>query len=113
MVGTITSMPARIHPRRPPRLYLAAWREAHQPPLTQELLGARLGVSDVTISRWETGARRPDINVIAAYAEALGRDFRDMFRDPKAPSADDLLRDQPPDVQSAAIKMIRGLRQTG
>jgi transcriptional regulator with XRE-family HTH domain len=103
-------MPARIYPRRPPRLYLAEWREAHKPTLTQKALGERLGVSDVTVSRWETGERRPDINVIAAYAEALGREFRDMFRHPEQPSADDLLRDQPSEVQAAAFKMIRGLR---
>lgn len=109
MVATITPMPARIYPRRPPRLFLAEWREANKPPLTQEQMGQRMGVSDVTISRWETGKRRPDINVIAAYAEALGREFRDMMRHPEQPSADDLLRDQPPEVQENVFKMLRGL----
>lgn len=103
-------MPARIFPKRLPRLFLAEWREAHKPTLTQEALGQRLGVSDVTISRWETGKRRPDINVIAAYAEALGREFTDMMRHPDQPSADDLLRDQPPDVKENVFRMLKGLR---
>lgn len=111
MVGTIAAMPARIFPKRLPRLFLAEWREAHKPTLTQAALGLRMGVSDVTISRWETGKRRPDINVIAAYAEALGREFADMLRHPDTPSADELLRDQPPDVQENAIKMIRAIRR--
>lgn len=102
-------MPARIYPRRPPRLFLAEWREAHLPTLTQKALGERLGVSDVTVSRWETGERRPDINVIAAYAEALGREFKDMFRHPEQPSADDLLRDQTPAVRENVFKMLKGL----
>lgn len=102
-------MPARIGPKRPFRLFLAEWRERKE--LSQEALGGRLGVSDVTISRWETGKRRPDMNAQAAIAEALGVDVMDLFRHPDQPSADALLRDQPPEVQQQAIRLIEALRR--
>lgn len=50
-------MANRIGPKRPFRLFLAEWRE--QKGLSQETLGGRLGVTDVTISRWETGSGVP------------------------------------------------------
>ena len=89
-------MPVRIHPKRPPRIFIAEWREAKG--LTQEQLGARLGVSDVTVSRWETGKRKADKDVLAAICEALGIPLAAIFRHPDQPSVDELLADQPPEV---------------
>lgn len=103
----IGAMPARIGPKRPFRLYIAEWRESRG--LSQEALGGRLGVSDVTVSRWETGARRPDLNAQAAIAEALGVDPMDLARHPDQPSADALLRDQPEEVRETAFRMLRAL----
>jgi transcriptional regulator with XRE-family HTH domain len=100
-------MATRIGPKRPFRLYLAEWRESRG--LSQEALGGRLGVSDVTISRWETGARRPDLNAQAAYAEALGVEPMDLARHPDQPSADALLRGQPADVVENAFKMLKAI----
>jgi transcriptional regulator with XRE-family HTH domain len=37
---------------------LKAFREEHKPPLTQEELAIRLGVTRTTVARWETGTRR-------------------------------------------------------
>lgn len=102
-------MAPRIYPRRLPRLYLAEWRESLG--LSQEALGERLGVSGVTVSRWETGRRRPDLNVLAAICEALGIEPPNAYRHPDQPTADDLLRDQPPEVREQAIKLIRAIRQ--
>ena len=109
MVATISVMPARIYPRRPARLFLAEWRERKE--LTQEQLGRRLdpAVSDVTVSRWETGKRRPDLNVLAALAEAMNVPLQALFRHPDQPSADDLLRGQPPEIQSQALRLIKAL----
>lgn len=102
-------MPARIHPRVPTRLFLAERR--NEAGLTQKQVGERLGVSDVTISRWETGERRPDLNAQAAYAEALGVELPDLYRHPSIPSADALLRGQPPEIIDQALKLIRAIRR--
>lgn len=102
-------MPTRIGPRRPIRLYLAEWREKRG--LSQEALGNRLGTSDVTVSRWETGKRQPDLNAQAAIAEALDIDVFDLRRHPDQPSADALLRDQPPEVREQAIRLIQAIRR--
>lgn len=102
-------MPARIYARRPPRLYLAEWREEKQ--LTQQQLADRLGTSDVTVSRWETAKRRPDMNAQEAIAEALGIEAVDLRRHPSQPSADALLRGQPPEVVEMVIKQIMAIRR--
>lgn len=102
-------MPPRIGPRRPIRLFLAEWREEKD--LTQEQLAARLGTSHVTVSRWETGKRQPDLSAQEAVAEALGIEAVDLRRHPAQPSADELLRGQPPEVIDQAMKLIRAIRR--
>lgn len=94
---------------RPFRLYIAEWRDDKG--LTQQQLADRLGTSDVTISRWETGKRRPDDNARAAIAEALDIQPLDLYRDPGQPSADALLRGQPPEVIDQAMKLIKAIRR--
>jgi transcriptional regulator with XRE-family HTH domain len=102
-------MPERVYPRRKPRLFIAERRKRAN--LTQAHLGARLGVSDVTISRWETGERRPDLNAQAAIAEALGCHLMDLHRHPDTPSADELLRDQSPEIVQQVISIIKAIRK--
>ncbi len=102
-------MPPRIGPKRPFRLYIAEWREDKR--LTQQQLGDRLGTSDVTVSRWETGKRKPDLDAQAAIAEALGISPGDLYRHPEQPSADALLRGQPKDVVENVFKMIHAIRR--
>lgn len=101
-------MPPRIYPKRPARVFIAEWREDRG--LTQKQLGERLGVSDVTVSRWETGERKADKDVLAAICEALGIPLAAIFRHPDTPSADELLADQPPEVVNKAIAAIMRLR---
>lgn len=103
-------MPPRIYPRRPPRLYLAEWRESRG--LTQQQLADRLETTDVTISRWETGKRMPDMNAQEGIAEALGIEAVDLRRHPSQPSADALLRGQPQEVVDQAIRLIEAIRRT-
>lgn len=97
----------RIGRKRPYRLYLAEWREKKG--LSQVDLANRMGTTDVTISRWETGKRRPDLDAQAAFAEALGIEPYDLVRHPDQPSADALLRGQPDDVVENAFKMLRAI----
>lgn len=102
-------MVERIGPRQPIRLFIAEWRKSRG--LSQTDLGNRLGTSDVTVSRWETGARKPDLSAQAAIAEALDIDVFDLRRHPDTPSADALLRGQPPEVWEDAIKIIKAIRR--
>jgi len=102
-------MPPRIGPRKPVQLFLAEWRENRG--LTQQQLADRLETSDVTISRWETGKRKPDDDAKAAIAWVLGIEVVDLYRSPDRPSADALLRDQPPEVQEQALRIIAAMRR--
>lgn len=102
-------MPPRIGPRRPVKLYLAEWRESRN--LTQQQLADRLDTTDVTISRWETGKRRPDDQAKGAIAWVLGIEVVDLYRHPDRPSADALLRGQPPEVQDQVFRVIAAMRR--
>ena len=94
-------------PQNSVRFYLAEWREHRG--LTQQQLANRLGVTGVTVSRWETGQRQPDWDAEADIAKALNADPVDLRRHPDHPSADALLRDQPDDVRELAIKLIKAI----
>lgn len=102
-------MPPRIGPRKPVRLFLAEWRESRG--LTQQQLADRLDTSDVTVSRWETGKRKPDEDAKGAICWVLGIEVVDLYRHPDQPSADALLRDQPQDVQDQALRIIAAMRR--
>lgn len=101
--------PPRIGPRRPRRIYLMQWREHRK--LTQKQLGERLGVTDVTVSRWETATSLLNTNVMAAIAENLNIEPQDLYRLPEEDSADALLRDQSPEVVAQAMNLIRAIRR--
>jgi transcriptional regulator with XRE-family HTH domain len=102
-------MAPRIGPRKPRRIYLAEWR-AHRG-LTQKQLGDRLGVAGLSVSRWERSTALLNTNVMAAIAEALSIEPQDLYRDPRRPSADELLRDQPQEVLEQAMTIIRTIRR--
>ena len=54
-----------IHP-------LKAWRDRQIPPLTQREAAKLLGVSEPTLSRWETGERKPSMRQLAGIQEKTG-----------------------------------------
>jgi len=103
-------MPARIGPRKPPRLYIAEWREARG--LTQERLAERLGTTGMTVSRWETGKSSVNTSVMSALADAFDIEPEELFRHPDRPSADSLLRGQSEAVRKQAIAIIDALRRS-
>jgi transcriptional regulator with XRE-family HTH domain len=105
-------MPAKIHPKRRRRVFLAEWRESKN--LTQKQLAERVGGDVMTISRWELGKVAISTDALAALAEALGGDLmepEDLYHHPDRPTANQLLRDQPPDIVDSAIKMLKAIRR--
>lgn len=99
----------RIRPKRPRRIYLAEWREKRG--LTQKQLGERLGVADMTVSRWERNTSQLNTSVLAAVAEALDIEPADLYRHPDQPSADALLRDAPDSLVQSTIAHIIDARR--
>jgi transcriptional regulator with XRE-family HTH domain len=54
-----------IHPLR-------AYRQNQDPPLKQKQLADILGVKKATVSRWETGARKVDEELLPVVSERTG-----------------------------------------
>ncbi len=76
-----------IHPLR-------AYRERQSPPLTQEQLAAQLNVSKASVSRWETGERKPEVELLPGVARKTGipaaelrPDLAEMFARPRRSKA--------------------------
>lgn len=72
---------------------LRAYRERQDPPLTQEQLAGQLGVSKASVSRWETGERKPEQELVPVISrktgippEELRPDLAFMFAAAAAPS---------------------------
>lgn len=111
---TVAVMPARIGPRKPVRVYLAAWR--NHLGLTQQQVGDRIGggVDKATISRWENAKRTPSLNVLAAYAEALQIPVENLYRPPnEEPSLDAMLQGASKDVRDKVVEVAKILLKTG
>lgn len=51
---------------------LKAFRAAHNPPLSQGKLGEEVGVSRMTVFRWEKGIRKIDDDKLPVVAEFTG-----------------------------------------
>ena len=111
---TIPVMTIRISPLRPVHVYLKDWREHLG--LTQQQVGDRIpphGVDKATVSRWETARRTPSLNVIAAFAEALGIPIGDLYRKPgDGPSIDSMLAHRP-DIRRQILEIIPVLLKQG
>lgn len=78
---------ARPHPKpKPIPLHLRAWRKLRD--LSQAQLAERIGVSDATISRIESGEQNWDQEFLKAAADALRCAPADLLmRDPSQPGA--------------------------
>ncbi len=57
--------------------FIAALR--HERGLTQEALGQKLGVTNKTVSRWETGSYMPDIELLIPLGELLGVSVNELL----------------------------------
>ena len=72
------------------RVFLLEWRNYLN--LTQEQVADRIGTTKGTVQRMEVNTREPNLGYLAAFAEAIDREVSDLFRDPKAPTQNELLK---------------------
>lgn len=63
--------------------------------LTQQALGEKLGVTNKTVSRWETGAYLPDAEMLCLLSRALGVST-DLLLAPDTPLPEPQAADAPP-----------------
>jgi transcriptional regulator with XRE-family HTH domain len=55
-----------------PLLELRRFRETQKPPISQRELAEDLGVTRVTVARWEMGLRAPDRKLLPAITKRTG-----------------------------------------
>jgi transcriptional regulator with XRE-family HTH domain len=85
-----------IHP-------LKSFRENHDPKLSQDQLADLLGVSRVTVTRWESGARKLGPELLQLVSERTGIAPADL-----RPDLADLLRHQDPESSLSPADVSRG-----
>ncbi len=57
--------------------FIAVLRKEHS--MTQKELAQRLGVSDKTVSKWETGRGLPEISIMQSLCETLGISINELL----------------------------------
>ena len=72
--------------------------------MTQEQLGELLGVSQRTVSRWETGRNMPDIGLLPPLAETLGVTVAELLEGQRLGSPGSM---SPEEVQALAQKVLK------
>lgn len=102
---------ARIGPRKPHRHFIREWMKARG--ITQEKLAARLDVSQGTVSKALKSRTVLTEEYLIGIAEALDVQVADLFRDPKSPTQEELLRGLSDTEKLTVIRMIEALRNTG
>jgi transcriptional regulator with XRE-family HTH domain len=51
---------------------LTLYRNSYTPPMTRVELATRLGVAPSSVTRWEAGERRPDVEMMARISSVTG-----------------------------------------
>ena len=88
--------------------FLAALRKTKG--YTQQEIAERLGVSNKTVSSWETGASAPDISMLPVLAELYEVTCDEIIRGKRIPAADLPNKNQP--KRDKAIRRILQKQQT-
>lgn len=76
--------------------------------LTQKQLAQKLGVTNKTISKWETGEGYPDITIIPQLAETLGVSIDTLFSD----SSDEALSSESSISKGSSDNFFEPFRKT-
>ena len=80
--------------------FIAALRKEQG--LTQEALGQKLGVTNKTVSRWETGNYMPDIELLVPLGEMLGVSVNELLAGERL--SDEQFRKQADENLVAAVR---------
>lgn len=73
---------------------------------SQEALAAKIGVTQNTVSQWETGARRPNVDMLVKLARVLGCTPNDIlgFEEDK-PAQDEVAEREVPACVRATVEV--------
>lgn len=66
---------------------------------TQDAIAARLGISDASLSRWESGRREPSFSDLVRWGRALDMEIDLVARDPRPGGEVEMT-----DVQASALR---------
>ena len=78
--------------------------------LTQEALGERLGVSQRSVSRWETGRNMPDLSLLLPLADVLGVSVTELLNGERI-EGETVSKDAAKSAMSALIILARDRRR--
>lgn len=101
----------RIGSKHPVRLYIREWMLSETPTLTQKRLAERMDTEPGTVSKLLNGHMEMTTNWLAHFADALDLSVPDLFRDPKAPTRDELLRGYSNEELTSALQLIETTRR--
>jgi transcriptional regulator with XRE-family HTH domain len=87
--------------------FLCEWRKRRK--LTQGALAEAVGTSKGVISRYESGDREPDIEMMGKLWQALDVTPSQFFAPPGEPSVDGVLQGLPPASKQALVKLIKSI----
>jgi len=110
-ISYVTGMVTRIRKQARARLFLKEHREAKD--VSADVMAGRLGIARESVYRLEREWRtRCTPEKQAAYADALGLEFEDLWRPPATPampSLDGMVQDQPENVREMAVDIVKRL----
>ena len=98
MTGTIGS-------KHPSRLYIREWIADRD--LEQKRVAERMGCEPGTVSRLLSGGMEMTTRWLASFADALDVSVTDLFRDPAAPTRDELQAAGTAEELRQAIQLVR------
>lgn len=101
----------RIGSKHPARLYIREWMLSETPTLTQKRLAERMDTEPGTVSKLLNGHMEMTTSWLAHFADALDLSVPDLFRDPKAPTRDELLRGYSNEELTSALQLIETTRR--
>lgn len=99
----------RIGSRHPVRLHLKEWVKFRD--LDQKRLAERMSCEPGTVSKLMSGKLKLSTEWLARFADALNTSVPDLFRDPRRPSPEDLLRGVTDEKRDEILRVIKAMTE--